>query len=83
MVTAALLCHLLDDGGHVVQFLVVFGLGPLVAPVGEELVVVLGRVVVYVEEVLQVVETYYMVAHRIRRSGQRSGNDERNQEDVA
>ena len=62
MEASIVLCHCGNDLGHVVHLLVVLLLGPPVLPVREELLVVLRRVVVDVEEVLEVIETHDIVA---------------------
>ena len=62
MKASIVLCHCGNDLGHVVHLLVVLLLGPPVLPVREELLVVLRRVVVDVEEVLKVIETHDIVA---------------------
>ena len=59
---AVVLLHLRNDLCHVGEFLAVFCLGPLVCSVREILVVVLAFVVIGVEEVLQIVETYHVAA---------------------
>ena len=50
------LCHFRNDGGHVVEFLLILDVSPLVGPVRKELVVVLSLLVIGVEEILQIVE---------------------------
>ena len=49
-------CHFRNDGGHVVEFLLIFDVSPLVGSVRKELVVVLSLFVIGVEEILQIVE---------------------------
>ena len=53
--------HRPDDGSHIVEFLCVLGLGPLVLSFRQELLVVLRRVIVGVKKVLKVVETYDII----------------------
>ncbi len=55
------LCHLTDDTGHIVLLLVVFGLCPLVLAVRKELLVILGRIIIDVKQVLKVVKTYHII----------------------
>ncbi|MBO6220425.1 MAG: hypothetical protein J6N46_00670 [Bacteroidales bacterium] len=57
VVNLILLLHGADNLGHVVEFLAVLDLGPLVGSVGKILVVVLAFVVIGVKQVLKVVET--------------------------
>ena len=49
-------CHFRNDGGHVVELLLIFDVSPLVGSVRKELVVVLSLFVIGVEEILQIVE---------------------------
>ena len=56
--------HCTDDGSHIVQFLLVLGICPLVLSLGQELLVVLCRIVECVEQILEVVEPDYIVLCR-------------------
>ena len=60
VVAAVVLCHRLYHVGHIGQFFLVLGLGPLIGAVGQEFIVVLGGVVVYVKQVLKIVKTYHI-----------------------
>ena len=62
MIGLVVIRHRPDDGGHVVQFLLVPCLGPFVGPVRQELVVVFPFVMIGVEEVLEVVESEHIAA---------------------
>ena len=67
--------HGADHGRHVMEFLGIFCLGPLVLSVGQILVVVLALVVDSVEKVLEVVESYH-VAAVLRRIRPERGRDQ-------
>ena len=54
---AVFLLHRLDDLGHVLKFLLIFSLSPLILSFRKELLVVLCRVVVCIKQILKVVES--------------------------
>ena len=43
---------------HIVELLLILGLGPLVLSVRKELFVILGRIVIDIEEILEIVESH-------------------------
>ena len=57
METTVGISHCPDDSSHIVKFLVVLRLGPLVLSFRQELLVVLRRIVVCIEKVFKIVET--------------------------
>ena len=56
-----LLLHGPDHLGHVLKLLLILRLGPLVLSFRKELRVVLDRIVIYVEQVFQIIETHDIV----------------------
>ena len=58
------LLHRADDGGHIVELLLILHLSPFVRSVGKVFVVVLAVVVVGVKEVFKVVKTYDIALFR-------------------
>ena len=61
METAVGLRHGTDDSRHIMELLLVFDIRPLVLALRQELLVVLDRVVVSIEQVLEIVEPYDIV----------------------
>jgi len=61
MIHSVLVLHRVDDAGNVVELLLILCLGPLVLPFRKELLVILDRVIVGVEKVLDIVEPYDIV----------------------
>ena len=59
------LCHLGNDVGHVRELLPVLRFRPSVCSVGKEFRIVLDRIVIGVEQVLQIVEAYHIVLLRL------------------
>ena len=55
-----LLLHSLDHLGHILKLLLILGLGPLVLSFGKELRIIFHRVIIDVEEILQIVESYHI-----------------------
>ena len=58
MKSSILLGHGRDNPRHIVLLLPVLRLGPFVRPVRKVLIVILALVVIGVEKVLQIIETY-------------------------
>ena len=67
MICLVLISHSSDDGSDIMEFLLVFRLGPLVLAVRKKFVVVLPVVMVSVEKVLDIVKAQY-VAFRAART---------------
>ena len=75
VVNLVLLLHGADDLSHVVEFLAVLDLGPLVCSVGKILVIVLAFVMVGVKQVFKVVETDHMALLDLLGSGKRNQDE--------
>lgn len=57
--------HGADDGSHVGELLLILDISPFVLTVRQELLIVLCRIVISVEQVFQIVETYDIVLVRL------------------
>ena len=56
-----LFLHAPDDLGHVLKLLLILHLSPLVLSIRKELLVVLCRIVVYIKQILKVIESDHIV----------------------
>ena len=79
MITPIVIFHCLDDLCHIGNLLLVLRLGPLVLAFRKELFIVFCRVVIYVEEVLKIVEPYHIIAGRALLSGTSDAGEHKQQ----
>ena len=57
MESAVGLCHLCNDSGHIMEFLLILHLCPLILSVWKKFLIVLYRVIIGIKQILKIVES--------------------------